>query len=96
MKGTRFVGFMPTSQPVRISLAQRLTGQVANGDLARANFAGITTQDSSLGTIGGEDYHVLEADHDRPDGDPISGSSIGSTQKTFHPSRPSSIPFRIG
>lgn len=33
--------FMPNvSQPVRLSLAQRLTGQVANGDLARANFAG--------------------------------------------------------
>lgn len=32
--------FMPdVSQPVRLSLAQRLTGQVANGDLARANFA---------------------------------------------------------
>jgi hypothetical protein len=28
------------SQPVRLSLSQRLTGQVANGDLARANFAG--------------------------------------------------------
>ena len=33
--------FMPSvSQPVRLSLAQRLTGQVANGDLARANLAG--------------------------------------------------------
>ena len=33
--------FLPAvSQPVRLSLAQRLTGQVANGDLARANFAG--------------------------------------------------------
>jgi hypothetical protein len=28
------------SQPVRLSLAQRLTGQVANGDIARANFTG--------------------------------------------------------
>ena len=33
--------FLPrVSQPVRISLAQRLTGQVANGDIARANLAG--------------------------------------------------------
>lgn len=33
--------FLPrVSQPVRLSLAQRLTGQVANGDIARANFAG--------------------------------------------------------
>ena len=33
--------FLPAvSQPVRLGLAQRLTGQVANGDLARANFVG--------------------------------------------------------
>lgn len=33
--------YMPRlSQPVRLPLAQRLTGQVANGDLARANFTG--------------------------------------------------------
>jgi hypothetical protein len=33
--------FLPAvSQPVRLPLAQRLTGAVANGDLARANFAG--------------------------------------------------------
>ena len=35
MKGRDLWVFMPeVSQPVRISLAQRLTGQVANGDLA--------------------------------------------------------------
>ena len=33
--------FLPSvSQPVRLSLGQRLTGQVANGDLARSNFSG--------------------------------------------------------
>ena len=33
--------FVPTvSQPVRLSLAQRLTGVVSNGDIARANFSG--------------------------------------------------------
>lgn len=33
--------FLPAvSQPVRLPLSQRLTGQVANGDLARANFSG--------------------------------------------------------
>ena len=33
--------FMPdVFQPIRIALSQRLTGQVANCDLARANFAG--------------------------------------------------------
>jgi len=33
--------FLPKlSQPVRLPLAQKLTGEVANGDLARANFSG--------------------------------------------------------
>jgi outer membrane lipoprotein-sorting protein len=41
MKGHDLWIFLPSvSQPVRLSLAQRLTGQVANGDLARANFGG--------------------------------------------------------
>lgn len=62
MKGRDLWIFMPeVSQPVRISLAQRLTGQVANGDLARANFAGdynpkIVRSES----IGNEKYQVLE------------------------------------
>lgn len=62
MKGRDLWIFMPdVSQPVRISLAQRLTGQVANGDLARANFSGdynprILRQE----TIGSEIYQVLE------------------------------------
>lgn len=62
MKGRDLWVFMPeVSQPVRISLAQRLTGQVANGDLARANFSGdynpkfIRTE-----KIGSDSYHVLE------------------------------------
>jgi hypothetical protein len=41
MKGRDLWLFVPAvSQPVRLSLAQRLTGQVANGDIARANFSG--------------------------------------------------------
>jgi len=41
MKARDLWVFLPNvSQPVRLSLAQRLTGQVANGDLARANLAG--------------------------------------------------------
>ena len=62
MKGHELWVFLPSiSQPVRLSLAQRLTGQVANGDLARANFAGdyhpklIRTE-----MIDGERYNVLE------------------------------------
>lgn len=41
MKGNDLWVFLPrVSQPVRLSLAQRLVGQVSNGDVARANFAG--------------------------------------------------------
>jgi outer membrane lipoprotein-sorting protein len=41
LKGHDLWIFLPAvSQPVRVPLAQRLTGAVANGDLARANFAG--------------------------------------------------------
>lgn len=41
MKGRDLWVFLPqVSQPVRLPLAQRLTGAVANGDLARANFSG--------------------------------------------------------
>ena len=41
MKGRDLWVFLPNvSQPVRVPLSQRLTGQVANGDLARANFTG--------------------------------------------------------
>ncbi len=54
--------FMPSvSQPVRLSLAQRLTGQVANGDLARANFAGdYAPRVVRTEKVDGEPTYVLE------------------------------------
>lgn len=62
MKGRDLWVFMPeVSQPVRISLAQRLTGQVANGDLARANFAGdYNPKVLRTEVLGSETYQVLE------------------------------------
>ncbi len=62
MKGHDLWVFMPeVSQPIRISLAQRLTGQVANGDLARANFAGdYSPRIVGSEKVGAENYHVLE------------------------------------
>ena len=54
--------FLPNiSQPVRLPLSQRLTGEVANGDLARANFAG-DYKPALLRTeiIDKETYYVLE------------------------------------
>ncbi len=62
MRGHDLWVFMPNiSQPVRLSLAQRLTGQVANGDLARANFAGdYEPKILRSETVDGEKMHVLE------------------------------------
>jgi outer membrane lipoprotein-sorting protein len=62
MKGRDLWMFLPrVSQPVRLSLAQRLTGQVANGDIARANFAADYTP-TLAGTqrIGDVDLYVLD------------------------------------
>ena len=56
--------FLPNlSQPIRLPLSQKLTGQVANGDLARANFVG-DYEPKLLRTekIEGEAYHVLQLD----------------------------------
>jgi len=62
MKGRDLWVFMPDiSQPIRLALSQRLTGQVANGDLARANFAAdYNPKILRNETIGNETYHVLE------------------------------------
>jgi len=62
MRGRDLWIFLPNvSQPVRLSLSQRLTGQVANGDLARANFSGdYTPKILRTESIDGEPYHVLE------------------------------------
>ena len=56
--------FLPNlSQPVRLQLSQRLTGQVANGDLARANFVGdYTPTVLRKETLDGESYTVLQLD----------------------------------
>jgi len=62
MKARDLWVYMPNvSQPIRLPLAQRLTGQVANGDLARANFSGDYTPTwLREEQIENEGYHVLE------------------------------------
>jgi len=62
MKGRDLWVFFPrVSQPVRLSLAQRLVGQVSNGDLARANFVGdYTPKLADIQTIDGKSLYVLE------------------------------------
>jgi outer membrane lipoprotein-sorting protein len=54
--------YMPSlSQPLRLPLSQRLTGQVANGDLARSNFSGdYTPVISRTEDLAGVSYWVLE------------------------------------
>lgn len=64
MRDRELWAFLPNlSQPIRLPLAQRLTGQVANGDLARANFSGdynptILRQE----VVDGEPHTVLRLD----------------------------------
>ena len=62
MRGRDLWIFIPTvSQPVRLSLSQRLTGQVANGDIARANFSGdYTPRVLRTEAIDGNEHYVLE------------------------------------
>ncbi len=62
MKGRDLWVFMPNvSQPIRLGLAQRLAGQVANGDLARANFTGdYTPQLLRTENVKGEEQYLLE------------------------------------
>jgi hypothetical protein len=62
MRGRDLWIFIPTvSQPVRLSLSQRLTGQVANGDIARANFSGdYTPRLLRTEAVDGADHYVLE------------------------------------
>jgi outer membrane lipoprotein-sorting protein len=62
MKGRDLWLFLPkVSQPVRLSLAQRLLGQVSNGDIARANFAGDYTPTLvGMETVGNDRLYVLD------------------------------------
>jgi hypothetical protein len=62
MKDADLWVFLPrVSQPVRLPLSQKLTGQVANGDLARANFAGdYEATHLREETIDGRPHYVLD------------------------------------
>ncbi|MGD9600846.1 MAG: outer membrane lipoprotein-sorting protein [Gammaproteobacteria bacterium] len=62
MKDRELWVFLPSvSQPVRMPLSQKLTGQVANGDLARANLSGdYSPKLLRTETIEGEDHAVME------------------------------------
>ena len=62
MRSNNLWVFMPNvSQPIRLPLSQRLTGQVANGDLARANFRGdYNAKILRIEKIDEQSHYVLE------------------------------------
>jgi outer membrane lipoprotein-sorting protein len=64
MRDRDFWAYLPNlSQPIRLPLSQRLTGEVANGDLARANFVGdYVPQILRKEKVEGKDYYVLQLD----------------------------------
>ena len=62
MLGNDLWVFLPdVSKPIRISLQQRLIGEVANGDIARVNFSGdYTPMLLRTDELDGKKYYVLE------------------------------------
>ncbi len=62
MRENDFWAFFPeVSKPIRISLQQRLNGDVANGDIARTNFVGdYSAKILRKDNISGKDFYVLE------------------------------------
>lgn len=73
------------SKPLRISLQQRLVGEVANGDLARANFSGdYNPKLLKTENIGGKEYYVLEltAKNDRVTYNKV---ILWAQKNNFHP-----------
>jgi outer membrane lipoprotein-sorting protein len=61
MNGSNYWGYLPNvSKPLRISMQEKLTGEVSNGDLSRANFSGDYTPSlQETKTIGKEKFYVL-------------------------------------
>jgi Outer membrane lipoprotein-sorting protein len=64
MRDRELWAFLPNlSQPIRLPLAQRLAGQVANGDLARANFVGDYSPSILRSERArGDEYQILQLD----------------------------------
>jgi hypothetical protein len=64
MRGRDLWAFLPNlSQPIRLPLAQRLTGEVANGDLARSSFSGdYNPRILRKETIDNQPFYVLRLD----------------------------------
>jgi outer membrane lipoprotein-sorting protein len=61
MNGNNYWGYLPNvSKPLRISLQEKLTGEVANGDLSRTNFSGDYTPSlKETKMVKGEKFFIL-------------------------------------
>lgn len=86
MRGKDLWGFFPdVSKPLRISLRDRLIGEVANADLARANFSGdYTPQFLPEEEIQGSTYYVLDLTAKAEDV-PYGKVVLWVEKGTFHP-----------
>ena len=88
MLGNDLWAFLPDiSKPLRISLQERLTGEVANGDLARANFSGDYTPELlRVESQGPATYDVLNL---TAVSDDVTYARVvlWVEQDTFHPSQ---------
>lgn len=69
MRGHDLWAFFPdVSKPLRLSLQERLIGEVANGDIARVNFSGdYGAELLRVDKIEGKDYYVLGLTAKTPD-----------------------------
>lgn len=69
MKERNLWAFFPSvSKPLRLSMQERLIGEVSNGDIARANFSG--DYDAKLLRVekeDGKEYYMLELDAKSPE-----------------------------
>lgn len=73
------------SKPLRISLQERLTGEVANGDLARTNFSGdYSPEIDRVDSIGETSYYVLNLTANSDDVT-YARAMLWVEQDTFHP-----------
>lgn len=86
MRGKELWAFLPeVSKPLRISLRERLIGEVANGDLARANFSGdYSAKIVEMQNIDNKQYYVLEL-LAKSDDVTYAKVLLWAEKETFHP-----------
>jgi len=86
MRGTQMWAYLPDiSKPLRISLRERLIGEVANGDIARVNFSGdYTPEIAGEEELAGRICHRLNLTANAEDVT-YSKAVLWVEKETFHP-----------